>query len=233
MDLPVIFLTALVVGYSGALMPGPLLTMVVAESARRGARVGPLAITGHGILELALLGGLAFGLTQVLSSPAVSAVIGVVGGAVMLWMGGGMALEAARNRVDLGLKTHASGNRTGAAGEERAALPRRSASPREHWLRPVLSGAVVSFSNPYWSLWWATIGAAYVVAAAVHGVAGIAAFFVGHILSDFTWYGFVSVSVAYGRRFLGHAFYRWLIFCCGVFLVGLAFSFIVWGARTL
>jgi len=69
--------------------------------------------------------------------------------------------------------------------------------------------------------------------ASFFSAAGIAAFFVGHILSDFTWYGFVSVSVAYGRRFLGHAFYRWLIFGCGVFLVGLAFSFIIWGARTL
>jgi len=47
MELSVIFMTSLVMGFSGAIMPGPLLTVTINESLRRGARVGPQIVTGH------------------------------------------------------------------------------------------------------------------------------------------------------------------------------------------
>ncbi len=40
---------------SGVLMPGPLLTIAIGESLRRGFVTGPLLILGHGLLELALI----------------------------------------------------------------------------------------------------------------------------------------------------------------------------------
>ena len=40
---------------SGVLMPGPLLTVTIAESARRGFWAGPLLMTGHSILELLIV----------------------------------------------------------------------------------------------------------------------------------------------------------------------------------
>ena len=50
-----IFFTSFVIALSGALMPGPLLTVTISESARRGFVAGPLLIAGHGLLELALV----------------------------------------------------------------------------------------------------------------------------------------------------------------------------------
>jgi len=46
-------ITSFVVALSGALMPGPLLTVTVGEATRRGFWAGPLIILGHGILEMA------------------------------------------------------------------------------------------------------------------------------------------------------------------------------------
>lgn len=224
MRLELVFLTSLAVGYSGALMPGPLLTMVVAQSAQRGPLVGPLAIAGHALLELILLGGLAAGLTQFLSLPLVSCLIGVIGGAVMLWMGGTMLREAVGDKLDLGLRPAQAVADPGEIGKVPAS---------RRWSTHVLSGALITFSNPYWSLWWATVGAAYVMAAAALGILGIVAFFIGHVIADFSWYALVSYSVAYGRRFLGHQFYRILIGACGLFLVGLASYFMVGGLRGL
>jgi len=234
-----VFLTALVVGYSGALVPGPLLTLVVAESAREGPHVGPLSMVGHALLELVLLGGLALGLTQVLAGSTLPALIALFGGVIMLWMGAGMLRDGLQNRV-AGFPSIPSDLTTGvvppgavADGTGRTGGNTNERSPRRPWYRHVAQGALISASNPYWSLWWASIGAAYVVSAAALGPWGVVAFFIGHISADFTWYGLVSYGVAYGRRFLSRRFYRALIGFCGVFLLGLAGYFLQWGMRGL
>ena len=72
-------------------------------------------------------------------------------------------------------------------------------------------GALVSSSNPYFLLWWATIGSAYLVSAALYGFPGIAAFVVGHILADLTWFSLIAYATAYGRRLLTLRAYRGLI----------------------
>jgi len=203
-----IMLTAFVVGLSGALMPGPLLAVTLDESARRGARAGPLLILGHMILEGALVAGLAFGLAAVLAHRVVIGSIGVVGGVVMGWMGVGMLRSVGTLSLDAA-----------------------SAAPSR--LHPVAAGIVVSLSNPYWTLWWVTIGAGYVVMGLRFGLPGILAFFAGHILADFAWYSLVSLSVARGRRFLTNRVYRGLVGVCGAALVLFGAWFVWSGACTL
>ncbi len=44
-----------VIGLSGAMAPGPLLTITIAESIKRGPWVGPLIVLGHGVLELTMV----------------------------------------------------------------------------------------------------------------------------------------------------------------------------------
>jgi threonine/homoserine/homoserine lactone efflux protein len=73
-NLVVMFLSSLLIAYSGALMPRAMLTMVVAEMPRQGARAGPLVVLGHAILELTLLILLVIGLGPVLEHEAVQAV---------------------------------------------------------------------------------------------------------------------------------------------------------------
>ena len=203
-----IFATAFVVGLSGAMMPGPLLAVTVDESARRGAMTGPLLVLGHMMLESALVAAIAFGLATFLGNKLVIVSIGLAGGGVMCWMGQGMV----RSARTMSLRMEAEG-------------PGR--------MNPVAAGIVVSLSNPYWTIWWATIGVGYVILGMRFGVPGLLAFFAGHILSDFAWYTLVSVSVAKGKRFLSDRVYRTLIMLCGAALILFGLWFFRTGIETV
>ncbi|MGB9803092.1 LysE family transporter, partial [Desulfofundulus sp.] len=97
-------------------------------------------------------------------------------------------------------------------------------------MHPVLAGILVSLSNPYWTLWWATVGLGYIVLSLKQGTAGLVSFFGGHISSDLVWYSLVAGAVAGGRRFLTPSIYRLILVFCGAFLVFLGGSFIYMGA---
>src|SRR4030065_277109 len=98
---------------------------------------------------------------------------------------------------------------------------------------PVLAGILVSLSNPYWLLWWATVGSSYVVWAMGVGIVGLIAFYSGHILSDLSWYSLVSLLVASGRKIVRDKVYRGLLLACGIFLLGLGGYFVFSGIRFL
>ena len=97
----------------------------------------------------------------------------------------------------------------------------RKADPRSAVRGPVLAGILMSLSNPYWALWWATIGLNYVALALKSGVLGLASFYSGHITADLAWYSLVSAAVASGRRLCPRAAYVALIVACGLALVAL------------
>ena len=174
-------------------MPGPVLTVTVSESARRGALAGPLMIFGHGILELALVLALLGGLAPFFSRDEVFIVVSIVGGAILLWMACMMFKELP------GLKLK---------------FDHDDEKPRSL----ILAGIVLSLANPYWLIWWATIGLGYIMYSVKFGIPGIIAFFTGHILADLAWYSLISFGVAKGRSFFTDTFYRRLIGACAAFL---------------
>ena len=84
---------------------------------------------------------------------------------------------------------------------------------------PVLAGIVLSVSNPFWIIWWVTVGMGFVTQSLQFGIAGLLSFYFGHILSDLAWYSFVSFSVSAGRRLCPPMLYRIVFITCGVALV--------------
>ena len=204
-----IFGSAFVIGLSGAMMPGPLLSASIGYTVQDGfLSGGPLLVLGHGILEFTLVVLVLAGLGRVLANKSVGSAIGIVGGAVLLWMGYGMAAFAA------------GGGRLEAGGASQA-LP----------ASPIVAGILVSLANPYWSLWWATIGLKYISLSRESGKLGVAAVGTGHILSDVAWYLFVAGAVALWRQAISQTIYRWIIGACGIMLLGFGIGFVVAGVR--
>lgn len=207
----IIFGTAFLVALSGAMMPGPLLTYAISASATHGFRSGPLLILGHAILELGLILLLVLGLDQIIERESFSTAIGLLGGTILVIMG----LQTARQ------------------GYFRRSMPLAPASTKPVQRKMVVAGIVISLSNPYWFIWWATIGMAYLIWALHLGAAGVAAFFSGHILADLGWYALVTFIVASGRKVLNNTIYSWLLVICGIALTGLGIYFIIYGIDAL
>ncbi len=204
---PIAF-SSFLLALSGALMPGPVLTVTISESTRRGASTGPLIMLGHGILELVLVAALLTGLGPFLSREEVFIVVALIGGAFLLWIAWSMFRGLPRLRLEQ---------------EEVEESPRNL----------VLAGILLSLANPYWLIWWATIGLGYIMHSVRFGLPGVAAFYVGHILADLAWYSFVSFGIARGRHLFSDRSYRMLVGACAGFLVLFAGYFLYTGIERL
>ena len=65
------------------------------------------------------------------------------------------------------------------------------------------------------------------------GLLGVSAFYVGHILSDFSWYTLVSAALTSGRRLITEQVYKGIMLGCGAFLAAMGAYFIVTGVNLL
>ena len=215
-----IFVSSFIIALSGALMPGPLLAVTVRDTTRQGFVAAPLLVLGHGILEAGLLALLLLGLAEWVRGDVATSVIALAGGAMLFSMAVGMAREVPTLRLDVEWK-----ETTPEAGG--------SAGRRTGVFRPVLSGIVASISNPYWTIWWATIGLGYLLISRKLGAAGVALFFAGHILADAVWYLFIGFAVSAGRSRFTDRVYRWIVGSCALFLFFFALSFGYFGLNKL
>jgi threonine/homoserine/homoserine lactone efflux protein len=204
----VIFASSFVIALSGALMPGPLLTATISESPRRGFITGPLMVAGHAILELGLVIALLLGLAPFLQRSSVFVATALSGSIILIWMAFGMF----RSLPSLHLSWEGNPGRGN---------------------HPLVSGILMSIANPYWVIWWATIGLGYILYSWRFGFWGVAFFFAGHILADLLWYSLVSAAVAGGRHFLTDRLYRGLMALCAAFLMVFAGYFAYAGLEKL
>ncbi|CAN2040980.1 Lysine transporter LysE [Candidatus Magnetomoraceae bacterium gMMP-15] len=203
-----IFFSSFIIALSGALMPGPLLTATISESSRQGFIAGPLLILGHAILELVLVIALLFGLAPFLQQDNVFIIISMAGGGILLWMAGGMFRSLPTLSLSIDAKAQKSGHL-------------------------IMSGILLSLANPYWAIWWATIGLGYILNCMEFGMLGVLFFFSGHILADLAWYALVSAAVGKGRHFLSDRIYRGVIGTCAGFLVVFACYFVYAGINKI
>ncbi len=199
-EIGAIFGVSFVLALSGALMPGPLLTVTISESVKKGPWVGPMVILGHGLLELGLVILIILGLGPYLKGPLVTSCVALVGGLVLVFMGYSMFKESGSISLP------------GEKEETCCNTPIRTYGP-------FLLGIVMSISNPYWLIWWVTIGLGYLTSAMQMGLSGIASFFLGHVTADLVWYSAVSTAICKGRRVMSTTIYQAILKGCAACLL--------------
>lgn len=199
----VIFLTALAVAFSGAMMPGPLLTYTIRQSLNTGPHSGFIIIAGHAILEIILIALIFLGFDIILQSNSAQITIGIIGGILLIYMGFDMIFNSLKNKLKIELEYDKSSTSS-----------------------MLLSGILISAANPYFLLWWAIIGLGFLIQAyKALGIIGVFTFYVGHILADFIWYSLISLVVGKTRKFIKEKLYRIIIVALGCLLIFFGGSF--------
>ena len=187
------YLLGLVIGLTGALVPGPTLVATINTSVTGGWKTGGRVSAGHALVEAVIFAAIILGLSPVTAVSDYSGLIGAIGGTALVVFG------------ILTIRGAGSGVPEGGSGSVVA--------------NPYLAGAVTSVSNPYFWLWWFSVGSALVLAAAQQAFLFALAFLAGHWSADFGWYTIVSASVHQGRRVLDERRYAWVLRGCGIFLM--------------
>ncbi len=199
-----IFVKALLIAYSGAIMPGSVFTYTVDRSLRHGVKAGVLVSLGHALLELMLVILIIAGAGKYLAAESASITIGLIGGVVLVLLGLQMIKDVYLDRVSLETgETHQ---------KEKGGM--------------FLAGMVLSATNPYFLIWWAAVGLALIMSSyQALGVLGIAIFYLGHVLGDISWYTFVAAMVSKTRHLLNLRIYKTVIVVLALCLVGFGASF--------
>ena len=208
-----IFSFSFLVALTGAMSPGPLLTYTIIKSAktnRRGYLMGLWIITGHAILEMGIIIFLLFGFSFVLKNIAVVRIIGVSGGIILILFGASIIRDIYNGNISTNfLDSRVEPNKEPGLIENKGIE------------NPVVGGIMVSMSNPYWWVWWATIGFAFMIQFNISFKEWpkLLAFFLGHEAGDLIWYLLVSTLAFFGLRHMNRKAYYGILMFCALFMV--------------
>jgi threonine/homoserine/homoserine lactone efflux protein len=187
------------ISLSGVMAPGPVTaTTIVMGSRNRWA--GALIAVGHGIVEFPLIVLIVVGLGRILKLPAVQIAIGLAG-AVFLFMMASEILWSSQS-TDQQRPGNAKGN-------------------------PVFAGLVLTAGNPYFLLWWATIGLGLATRAQQLGIWAFVIFAVVHWLCDLFWLIALSWTTYKGSTLLGTRTLNIVLMICSAALefFGIIFAY--------
>jgi threonine/homoserine/homoserine lactone efflux protein len=197
--------TVVVVTASGALAPGPLTFGILMHGSKGGARSGFSCAIGHMLVELPLVLALAFGLLEAANQPFIKEVIGLVGGVGLIGFGLLQIYETLRKKTNPN------------------ELPKKNALPTSS----LALGLALTGLNPYFILWWLTIGSVLVIQAlAFAAILGVLLMYVSHVWMDYAFLTALGHVAKEGKTFLGSRYYKLALIAFGVAMLYYGFVFI-------
>jgi threonine/homoserine/homoserine lactone efflux protein len=178
------------ISLSGVMMPGPVFAGTVAKGYKDRFAGMQIAI-GHGFVEFPLIAVIGLGFGSFFENREVAITIGVIGGAMLIYIGGNMIRM--RKEID----------------ETEKYLP----------YPPIVVGIITTVSNPYFFLWWATVGLALIGLALGFGILALWVFAFVHWFCDLAWDHFVSYTVFKTKRLWSEKGHNILFGVCGIIMI--------------
>jgi threonine/homoserine/homoserine lactone efflux protein len=206
MSLASFLATTAAISFSGALSPGPVTAVTIGHGTHN-RHAGALVAVGHAMLELPCILVLIIGLGELLRSPLAKTGVALVGGLCLVWIGLSM-LRSARHTT---LSVVGSARGRG----------------------PLAAGFLLSATNPYFYLWWLSVGGALMLEAQALGLVAVVLFVVVHWLCDLVWLWLLSVLSFKGSELFGTQFQTGVFVVCGLALTGFGMKFLADAASAI
>jgi threonine/homoserine/homoserine lactone efflux protein len=194
------FAAVIVISASGVMAPGPLFATTIASGIREGKIAGLKIAVGHTIVEFPLVILLGIGVLSLEILPQFRLIIGVLG-ALSIFAFAGLQLYSI--------------------------LKKQISMQKESKYNPYLTGILLTGLNPFFLIWWFTIGFKLIADAfLMWSFLGILIMFGLHIWMDYAWLFFVSTLSSKGTKFLTNNGYKFCMIAINAALIYFGISFI-------
>jgi threonine/homoserine/homoserine lactone efflux protein len=194
-SLGLFLLSAAGISLTGVMLPGPMTAATIAKG-YSDKHAGAWIAAGHAVVEVPIIAVIYaviyFGFEHFIDSPQVKMGIYLAGGLMLLYLGFRMFRA-----------THET---LGAVG----GLPASS----------LVTGIVITGTNPAFYMWWATAGAVLITGAARFGLVGVILLAVVHLPCDLVWSEFLSIGTFGSRRWWTQKVQRIVFGVCALVLAG-------------
>lgn len=192
-------LKTIAISLSGVMAPGPVTVATMVDGTRR-RHAGAWVAVGHAVIEIPLIVVIVTGAAVLFRSDGFRAGIGLAGGGFLLLFGAQLLM-----------------------GLDDVVTRGASRTSRRH---PFWTGVALTGGNPYFLLWWATIGLSLTAQAAELGAWAFALFALVHWLCDLVWLEALSLASFKGSSLLAGRTQRTVLGLCSAVLIGFGCLFL-------
>lgn len=211
--------TVVVLSTTGVMMPGP----VMAASMAKGLRSrwsGVHVALGHAVVEFPTIALIALGFSTVLKDSRVSIGVGILGGVLLIYMG--LSMFMSRKKSVSKLETVKGG---------KVSEKKTSSKFDPFPYPPLVAGIITTATNPYYFLWWATLGAALILNAVEFGLVILVVMSILHWSIDLGWNAFLGFAVNKSKGFDERA-YLAVFGLCGIIMLAFGGWFLASALKT-
>ena len=190
----------IIISASGVMSPGPLFAANITYGLREGFRSGVKIAIGHSIVELPLVILLGIGVFSLETFPEFRVIISIFGAITLFGFASMQIKSIFKKNTDISTK------------------PKHG---------PIITGILFSALNPFFIVWWLTIGFKLISdAMLIWAFAGILVVFVLRIWMDFVWLGMVAFFASKSVKIISNRNYK-------IMIVGLSLVLIYFGIMFL
>ncbi len=193
-------ITVITISVSGVMSPGPLFAANVAYGVWGGLKTGLKMAYGHTVVELPLVILLGIGAVSLATFPQFREYVSILGAASLFAF----------------------------AGLQIKSILKKSSSHYSPKHGPFFIGILLTALNPFFLIWWFTIGFKLITDALIlYSFIGIAVMFAFHIWMDYAWLGAVGFLSSRGKKVLSTKNYNIFMIAISGILVYFGITFLI------
>ncbi len=206
-----LFTVTFLLGLGGAISPGALLTYTIfcaIKKKKKAFSVGIKISLGHASIEIFLILLLLVGLVNWMDNRIILIVIGIFGGILLICFGMIILANIINRKVDTTFL------------ESNTSIENKDFQNNKN-SKPYLASMGFLMSNPYWWLWWITIGVSIMVDNGViwGNWISLIIFIFAKELGAILWYTGIATAVGIAHKLMKKNVYLAILGICGLFMV--------------